>query len=64
MTTSGISVIAASPRNSVLSAMPGPELTVNATFPAYDAPMATPAAEISSSAWCTMPPALSNTSLK
>ena len=50
MTTSGISVITASPRNSVLSARPGPEVIVNATLPAYDAPIATPTAAISSSA--------------
>ena len=37
--TSGISVITASPRNSVLSASPGPDVIVNATLPAYEAPM-------------------------
>ena len=61
-TTRGVSVITASPRNSVLRAIPGPEVIVNATFPAYEAPIATPAAAISSSAWCTTPPNLSNTS--
>jgi hypothetical protein len=46
----------ANPRNSVLRASPGPDVIVNAHLPAYEAPMATPAAAISSSAWCTMPP--------
>jgi len=34
ITTRGTSPITASPRNSVLSASPGPEVTVKATFPA------------------------------
>ena len=55
-TTSGISAMMASPRNSVLRAIPGPEVMVKAHLPAYDAPMATPAAAISSSAWWTTPP--------
>ena len=50
-TTTGISVMMARARNSVLRAIPGPEVTVKATLPPYDAPRATPAAAISSSAW-------------
>ena len=51
ITTSGSSVAIARPSISVLSAMPGPELDVTPSEPAYDAPMAAPIAAISSSAW-------------
>ncbi len=50
MMTRGVSVITANPMNSVFSAKPGPEVIVNATFPEYEAPIATPTAAISSSA--------------
>ena len=50
--------------NSVLSAMPGPELIMKATLPANDAPRATPMAAISSSAWWTTPPNFSKMSLR
>jgi hypothetical protein len=61
-TTSGISAMIESPRNSVFNANPGPDVIVNATFPAYEAPIATPAAAISSSAWWRTPPNRSNIS--
>ena len=41
----------ASPMASAFSAMPGPELDVIPSDPAYEAPMAAQAAAISSSAW-------------
>ncbi len=41
----------ARPIASVLSAMPGPELDVTPSAPAYDAPIAAQIAAISSSAW-------------
>ena len=48
--TSGISTATASPLASVFSAMPGPEVVVIASAPAYAAPMAEVTAAISSSA--------------
>ncbi len=49
-TTSGTSAMTANPMNSVLSAMPGPDVIVQAVLPAYEAPIAKPTAAISSSA--------------
>jgi hypothetical protein len=37
--------------NSLISEMPGPAVDVNARAPAHPAPMTTPAAASSSSAW-------------
>ena len=52
-TTSGISAMPASPRDSTISEKPPPELPVIARAPAYDAPIAKFMALISSSAWST-----------
>ena len=52
--TTGISAKYASPRNSLISEMPGPEVAVNERAPFQPPPMATPIAASSSSA-CTMP---------
>src|SRR2546423_1286923 len=54
--TSGISTATARPIASVFSAMPGPEVVVMASAPAYAAPMAEVMAAISSSAWKVMTP--------
>ena len=51
MTMSGSSVAIARPSISVFNAMPGPELDVTPSAPAYEAPSAAPLAAISSSAW-------------
>ena len=48
--TSGNSTATASPNASVFSAMPGPEVVVIASAPAYAAPIAEVIAAISSSA--------------
>ena len=63
-TTSGISAMTARPMPSCFSEYPGPDVIVTATLPAYDAPIANAQAAISSSAWCTMPPARSKMSLR
>ena len=54
----------ARPMNSVLSARPGPDVTVSGVLPAYAAPSANPIAAISSSAWWTTPPTLWNEALR
>ena len=54
--TSGISTATASPIASVFSAMPGPEVVVIASAPAYAAPIAEVTAAISSSAWNVITP--------
>ena len=55
-TTSGSSVAMARPSISVLSAMPGPDVDVTPSAPAYAAPIAAPMAAISSSAWKVITP--------
>ena len=55
-TTSGSSVAIARPSISVLSAMPGPEVEVTPSAPAYAAPTHAPMAAISSSAWKVITP--------
>src|SRR5215469_8503276 len=50
-TTEGISAKYASPRNSCISEMPGPEVAVKARAPFHEAPITEPMAEISSSDW-------------
>ena len=56
MTSSGSSVITASPIVSDFSAMPGPEVVVMPSDPANDAPSAAPMPAISSSAWKVVTP--------
>src|SRR6185312_6209698 len=53
MIVTGISAKYASPMNSLISEMPGPEVAVNARAPFQPAPTTTPTAAISSSA-CTI----------
>ena len=56
ITSSGSSVITASPIVSDFSAMPGPEVVVMPSEPANDAPRAAPMPAISSSAWKVVTP--------
>jgi len=53
MRTTGVSVIAARPRASVIRQKPPPEVAVIALRPAYDAPMTMLRAAISLSGWMT-----------
>ena len=55
-TTSGSSVITASPMVSDFSATPGPEVVVTPRAPPNDAPSAAPTPAISSSAWNVVTP--------
>ena len=54
--TSGSSVLTARPIASVFNEIPGPELDVMPSEPAYDAPIAQHMADISSSAWNVVTP--------
>ena len=56
MNTAGISIIAALPTASVISAKPPPEVAHIARHPVCAAPMVMLATAISSSAWRTMMP--------
>ena len=56
MMTSGSSVMTARPMASVLSAMPGPQVSVTARAPPKAAPIAAQMAAISSSAWNVVTP--------
>ena len=56
MTSSGSSVITASPMVSDFSASPGPDVVVTPRLPANDAPRAAPMPAISSSAWKVVTP--------
>ncbi len=56
ITSSGSSVITASPMVSDFSAMPGPEVVVTPSEPTNDAPRAAPMPAISSSAWKVVTP--------
>ena len=58
MTTTGVSIMAASPRPSVISAKPPPEVAHMARAPVCAAPMAILMTPISSSTCRTMIPAL------
>ena len=62
--TSGISVMLASPRSSIISASPGPEVAVIARWPLNEAPMTMARAAISSSACTSVPPTLGSSPAK
>ena len=56
-TTSGVSVITAKPRFSIIREKPGPEVEVMAFFPVQAAPITAAIEAISSSIWTKTPPA-------
>ena len=55
-TTSGVSVVTARPRDSIISASPGPEVAVSAGTPPKELPITMLMEASSSSAWTSTPP--------